>query len=100
MRTRAEGRMLDIVFPCSVSVAGNRMIGNRRNPGIDADFGRSFARLERLQADVVLPSHPELADVIALRGRGPGAYVRPGLLGKLTRTARAAFAVELAKQRR
>lgn len=101
MRTRSAGRMLDVVFPCSVTVAGNRLVNNRRYPGIVADFRRSFDRLEQLKADVVLPAHPEFGDVLARHARGgEQAYIAPGLLRQLVAKARIAFAADLAKQRR
>ena len=104
MRIPAKPRALDVVFPCSVSVAGNRLIGNRAYPGIVADYRRSIAMLGTLHADIVLPSHPELADVIA-RGKrykagDATAFVDPGLLSKIVAKARTAFDADLAKQAR
>ncbi|MES3152569.1 subclass B3 metallo-beta-lactamase [Sphingomonas faeni] len=101
MHIPAKPRPLDVVFPCSVSVAGNRLIGNRAYPGIVADYRRSIAMLGTLHADIVLPSHPELADVIA-RGerRDPAAFVDPTLLPRIVAKARASFAGDLAKQSR
>ena len=58
------GRTLRVVFPCSLTVAGNRLLGNRGYPGIVADFRASFARLATVRADVVLPAHPEMAGVL------------------------------------
>lgn len=63
MPVREAGRTLQIVFPCSVTVAGNKLIGNRGYPGIVAAYRRSFARLDAMHADIVLPSHPDIADV-------------------------------------
>lgn len=101
MRTRGAGRMLDVVFPCSITVAGNRLVGNRRYPGIVADFQHSFDRVAALKADVVLPAHPEFGDVMARHARGgEAAFVAPGLLRQIVTKARAAFADDLAKQRR
>ncbi len=104
MRIPARPRARDVVFPCSVSVAGNRLIGNRAYPGIVADYRRSIALLGTLHADIVLPSHPELADVI---GRGKRrkagdatAFVDPILLPRIVANARAAFEADLAKQAR
>jgi glyoxylase-like metal-dependent hydrolase (beta-lactamase superfamily II) len=104
MRIPARPRARDVVFPCSVSVAGNRLVGNRAYPGIVADYRRSIAMLGTLHADIVLPSHPELADVI---GRGKRrkagdatAFVDPTLLPRIVANARAAFEADLAKQAR
>ena len=104
MRIPARPRALDVVFPCSVSVAGNRLIGNRAYPGIVGDYRRSIAMLGTLHADIVLPSHPELADVIARgRRRAAGdatAFVDPALLPGIVAKAKAGFDADLAKQAR
>jgi metallo-beta-lactamase class B len=104
MQIPAKPRALDVVFPCSVSVAGNRLIGNRAYPGIVADYRRSIAMLGTLHADIVLPSHPELADVI-VRGKrrqagDTTAFVDPTLLPKMVAKAKVALEADLAKQAR
>ncbi|HVF94201.1 MAG TPA: subclass B3 metallo-beta-lactamase [Sphingomonas sp.] len=96
MRVIERGRPLAVVFPCSISVAGNRLVGNRAYPQIVADYRTSFARLAALPADVVLPAHPELADVMARRAKG--TLVAPGLLRRLVARARLDFGRELARQ--
>ena len=104
MRIPAKPRPLDVVFPCSVSVAGNRLIGNRAYPGIVADYRRSIAMLGTLHADIALPSHPELADVIAKGKRRQAgdttAFIDPTLLPKIVAKAKVAFDADLAKQAR
>jgi len=104
MRVVENGRPLSVVFPCSLSVAGNRLIGNKGYPGIVGDYRASFARLRGLKADVVLPAHPEFGDVLERakrRDRGDkAAFVAPGLLQRIVARAAAAFGVELRKQQR
>jgi metallo-beta-lactamase class B len=60
--------------------------------------------LGTLHADIVLPSHPELADVIARgRRRAAGdatAFVDPTLLPRIVAKAKAGFDADLAKQAR
>lgn len=98
MQVREKGRPLAVVFPCSVSVAGNRLVGNKAYPGIVGDFRRSFDRLGAMKADVVLPAHPEVADVIGRARRG--ALVDPALLGRIVAKSRADFATALQKQQK
>lgn len=86
-----------VVFPCSMTVAGNRLVGNSEYPQIVRDFRRSFDRIGALNADIVLPAHPDAAGVLTRKGTD---YRAPGLLQELVAEARAAFAVELAKQRK
>jgi metallo-beta-lactamase class B len=102
MRVDGARRPLDVVFPCSITVAGNKLVANKGYPGIVADFRRTFARMRRLHADVVLPAHPEVADVLGrARRRDAGdvnAFIVPALLLRLVEESQAAFAAELKKQ--
>lgn len=98
MRTSDAGRAIDVLFPCSLTVAGNRLFGNRRYPGIVADFRRSIARMATLHPAVVLPGHPEVAGVIG-RHRA-GTLVAPNLWRALTAKAKTDFDAEEARQRR
>lgn len=98
MRVSDRGRPLDVVFPCSVTVAGNVLFANRRYPGIVQDFRTSFARLAGLRVDVVLPAHPEAADVLE-RAR-TRQWVTPGLLRQMVLKARDDFDRELLRQGR
>ena len=95
-------RRLRVVFPCSLSVAGNILVGNRAYPAIAADYRHSFARLGAMKADVVLTAHPEFADVLGRRQRQVAgkadAFVDRGLLSRIVSSARTDFEVELAKQ--
>ncbi|GAA0312909.1 CAU/MBL1b family subclass B3 metallo-beta-lactamase [Sphingomonas oligophenolica] len=97
-----SGRTLQVVFPCSVTVAGNRLIGNRGYPGIVAAYRRSFARLDAMHADIVLPSHPEIADVMGREARraagDANAFVDPGALHAIVVQARKDFDAALAKE--
>ncbi len=97
------GRVLDVVFPCSLTVAGNILVGNRLYPRIARDFPQSFATLDRMKADIVLTNHPEIADVLGREQRAragdANAFVDPGLLHRLVAEARAAFNAALAKAR-
>lgn len=92
----AAGR--HVIFLCSLTVGGNRLVGNRRYPGIVSDYRRSFDRLDRTQADIVLPAHPEIADVRARAAAG--TLVAPGLLHRIVARARADFATEYVNQTR
>lgn len=99
---RDHGRTLAVVFPCSITVGGNRLVGNKGYPQIASDFRNSFARLAAMKADVVLTGHPELADVQVRAARrhddGPGAFIDPGLLFRLVASSRKDFDQEYAKQ--
>lgn len=96
MRIRAGGVLRDVLFACSITVAGNRLVRNHRYPEIVADFRRTFDRLATVKADIVLPFHPETTDLLN-RARG-GALIDAGVLPEMVAKARAAFAADLAKQ--
>jgi metallo-beta-lactamase class B len=90
MPVTGGGRTLRVVFPCSLTVAGNVLHNNRAYPGIVADYRSSFARLAAMPADVVLPMHPEIADVLGREARGGGARfvdrtVLPKIVGDAAR---------------
>jgi metallo-beta-lactamase class B len=96
-------RRLDVLFLCSITVAGNVLVGNHAYPGIVADYRRSFRKLQAMHADVVLPSHPDMAQVLereARRDAGDAdAFIDPQALPSLVADARAAFEAALAGSR-
>jgi metallo-beta-lactamase class B len=98
-----RGRTLKIVLPCSLTSAGNKLIGNKGYPEIVADYRRSFVRLGAMKADVVLTAHPELADVLGRAARRtydkPDAFVDTDLLPRLVSDARTQFERDLAAER-
>ena len=102
MPVRQGMRTLTVMFPCSLTVAGNQLIGNPGYPGIVGDFRRSFASMAAMKADILLPAHPELADVMGRHARQAAgavdAFVDPGALARMVSAARAAFDAELTKQ--
>lgn len=95
MRVTEDKRPLNVVFPCSITVAGNKLVGNKGYPNIAEDFRYTFARMRKLQADVVLPSHAEAAGVMArARKRDAGdrdAFLAPDLLPDMIDKAEADF---------
>jgi metallo-beta-lactamase class B len=97
-----QDHKLTVIFPCSLTVAGNRLVGNSGYPGIVTDYRRSFDRIRGVHADVVLPAHPEQADVLGRHARqvagATGAYIAPALLQTLVSDSKAGFEAELAKQ--
>lgn len=104
MPVREAGRTLQVVFPCSVTVAGNKLIGNRGYPGIVAAYRRSFARLDAMHADIVLPSHPDIADVhgreAKLLAGDANAFIDPTTLHAIIAKARQDFDTALAAEQK
>jgi metallo-beta-lactamase class B len=102
MRVNEGGRELDVLFPCSITVAGNKLVGNKGYPGIVGDFRQTFEKMRGLRADIVLPAHPELADVLGRARRqaagDKAAFLAPDLLPRLVSEAQADFEADLEKQ--
>ncbi len=101
---RDRGRQLNVLFLCSITVAGNILVGNRAYPGIVADYRATFRKLESMKADIVLPSHPGIADVIEREARreagNPDAFIDPQALPSIVAHSSAAFETALAAARR
>ena len=102
MVVHEEGRPLSVIFPCSLTVAGARLKDNKTYPEIVGDFRRSFARLRRIKADVVLTAHPDVAEVhqrAARRDAGEkDAFIDPALFPRMVAQAQQAFERELAAE--
>jgi metallo-beta-lactamase class B len=89
-----------MLFLCSVTVAGNVLVGNHAYPNIVGDYRATFAKLAKMRTDILLTSHPEMAGVLdraARREAGDGdAFVDPRALPRLVTASRAEFARALA----
>lgn len=98
-----QGRSLNVLFLCSITVAGNTLVGNHTYPQIASDYRATFRKLETMTADIVLPSHPDIADVIereAHREAGQAdAFIDPQALPSLVAHFSAAFETALAAAR-
>jgi metallo-beta-lactamase class B len=96
-------RRLDVLFLCSITVAGNVLVGNRAYPGIAEDFEKTFVKLSAMRADIVLTSHPEIADVLGrearVRAGEAGAFIDPTALPRIVAQSRAAFEATLAEEK-
>lgn len=72
-RVAEEGTMLDVVFLCSVTAPGYKLVKNETYPEIMEDYRRSFALLGNLSADVFLANHGSffgLTDKLAKQREG------------------------------
>jgi metallo-beta-lactamase class B len=90
-----ENRRLRVLFPCSITVAGNILVGNRAYPTITADYEETFAKLSAMKADIVLTSHPEMADVFGREARLEAgdrrAFIEPTFLPRFVAQSKADF---------
>ncbi|PZU08729.1 subclass B3 metallo-beta-lactamase [Sphingomonas sp.] len=92
-----------VIFASSISVAGQRLVGNPDYPRAAADFETTFAKLRATRADIFLNYHADgfglEAKRAALKAGKPGAFVDPGELRWVVDAAQKSFAKELASQR-
>lgn len=92
-----------MIFPCSISVAGNVLNGNQHYPTIVQDYRKSFKRLKNMQADIVLTSHPDAANIMARKAKYDAgqldAFIDPELLPQLVKDTEAAFDKALASSK-
>jgi metallo-beta-lactamase class B len=98
-----QGRQLNVLFLCSITVAGNILVGNHAYPQIAADYRATFRKLKAMNADIVLPSHPDIADVLGREARRAAgetdAFIDRQALPALVAHFSAAFETALAAAR-
>ena len=91
-----------VLFACSLTVAGRKLVDNGRATSAVGEFRRTFARMRTMQADVFLNFHPDFFDLAGKRARqqrgDAQAFVDPGELARQVERADAAFRQELARQ--
>jgi metallo-beta-lactamase class B len=101
-RAREGDRVFNILFACSLTVAGRRLVGADRYPEAATDFATTFARLRALEADVFLGFHTGQFGFDEKRRRRLAgddlAFVDPGETRRRVEEAEAAFRRELAAQ--
>jgi metallo-beta-lactamase class B len=97
-----KSRPLNVTFPCSLSVAGNVLVGNKGHRSIVADYRSSFVKMRAIPTDVMLPSHEEQGDLLAKRQKllrgDPNAFIDPTELARFVDGYETRFNQELARQ--
>jgi metallo-beta-lactamase class B len=77
-------------------------VGNRAYPRIAEDYEKTFAELSAMKADIVLTSHPGIADVLGREARVKAgdtlAFADPTALPSIVAQAKADFEAALAQQ--
>lgn len=96
------GRTLQVLFFCSISVAGNPLTGTPAYPDIAQDYRASFAKLAAMHADVFLAPHGSQFGMDAKLARrtpnGPNPFVDPDEFPRYLAAARKAYDNALATQ--
>jgi metallo-beta-lactamase class B len=103
LRVEERGVPLDVVFLCSVTAPGYRLIGNPGHPGIVEDYRATFRRLAALPVDVFLANHGSFFDLHGKRERlcanpAENPFVDPEGWRRHLERQREAFEGKLAEQ--
>ena len=97
-----HGAKRTVIFYCSTTVALNRLVPKPQYAGIVADYRASFARLEKLHADLFLSNHKDFFALWDKRSRmkdgTANPFIDPDELPRFVAASRAAFEQDLAAQ--
>ncbi len=94
---RIDGK--DVVFVCSTSSPGYRLVDNARYPRIVDDYRATFARLRSLPCDIFLGSHGSFFGLAEKSKRGPAAFVDPSGYRAFVEAEEVAFEKKLREQK-
>jgi metallo-beta-lactamase class B len=105
MQVHEGGRLLLVVFACSMTAPDYRLVDNPLYPEIAQDFQESFAKLRALPCDVFVTGHPwefgMEAKMRALKAGNPGnPFIDPAGYQRWLKSAEDTFRYQLAAQRR
>lgn len=104
MTAEEGGQQRQVLFACSLTVAGNILVGNHAYPAIASDYRKSFARLAAMKADILLTSHPGFANVLGRQARREmgqaDAFIDPTALPSLVAASKRDFERELAAEKK
>jgi metallo-beta-lactamase class B len=92
-----------VIFFCSATIAGNRLVGKPTYPGIVEDYRKTFAATRGIIADVFLAPHPEMFKMEEKRpliGKyGVNPFIKAAEFHTFVRAAESAFNEGLAQQK-
>jgi metallo-beta-lactamase class B len=103
MQAEEEGKRHDVVFVCSTSAPGYKLVNNPKYPTIVADYRKSFGILKGLPCDVFLGAHGSffnLGEKRKLLDRNPhqNPFVDPEGCRRYVRDSEASFDQALRRQ--
>jgi metallo-beta-lactamase class B len=103
MQADEDGHHYNVVFLCSVSAPGYRLVNNPNYPNIIEDYGKTFQVLKGLPCDVMLASHGSFFNLTGKRellAKAPGKnpFVDPAEYQAYLDRAQADFDTELRRQ--
>ena len=100
MTVEDGGAQRRVLFACSLTVAGNILVGNHAYPGIASDYRKTFDKLAAMKVDILLTVHPGFANVLGREARREmgqeNAFIDPTALPSLVAASKRDFERELA----
>ena len=99
----------NVIFYCSMTTGGNPLVNNKQYPGIAEDYRKSFARLKKIEADVLLAAHGDQMNLAKKAAtveantknkvvNAPNPFVDKNEFQRLVAAQEKAFEAELKKQ--
>lgn len=99
-----QGKPLHVLFLCSLTAPGYKLVGNEKYPHIVDDYRRSVDKLRPLRPDVFLANHASFFDLSKklekLRKGDANAFIDRQELPRFLDRAWKSLEAEIAKQRR
>ncbi len=76
------GKKLSVIFVCSTTAPGYKLVGNEKYPEIISDFETTFKRMRKMKVDIFLSAHASQfameEKLVALRkGANPNPFIDP-----------------------
>lgn len=99
-----NGKTYNVMFFCSTTVAGNRLVNNTEYPQIVSDYRQSFTKLKKLSCDVFLAPHGEFFHLAEKQKKisagGPNPFIDPTEFSAFIKQSEQDFERELKEQQR
>lgn len=99
-----QGESYQVLFFCSATVAGNRLVGPPQYPGIVADYRHTFKKSKTMTVDILLANHPFFSELHDKRKRVLGgetdAFIDAEEFSQLMQRLEADFERKLTQQRK
>jgi metallo-beta-lactamase class B len=101
-KVKENGHTYDVLFLCSVSAPGYKLVNNPKYPNIVDDYRETFRRLNTMHVDVFLAAHGSMFNLDekrhALAEGKPNPFIVPGEFATYMKKAEAGFNSQLAEQ--
>ncbi len=101
--TEDAGKKLNVIFVCSTTAPGYKLVGNEKYPEIVADFEQTFKRMKTFKVDIFLSAHASqfgMEDKLALlrNGARTNPFIDPDGYLEFVNATEKAFRDRLASQ--